>query len=373
MQNHTNINDGFIPSNAITAAGIAYNDTYRTPNLGVNNVQSDLAHYDNVAAPGFTHPAVQEATVTPTASGINGGINPVRGLGNNGADYLGYITGNLAPSGISYDQNNYAPIPLRRSDGVYPTTHASAGSYTLQDATAFGYMTHASNGHAANGTMSSIGSAVHPFNLGSVGDYHLHHGDGVYQTGYANTGFYSSNNASAVGMNHGSNDYATNGTTLGAQLTDNMPILSSTHPSSALGSVDSQCLQRNNAVYPTGHANASSYPSDYNNPTAIGMAHGSNDYATAGIPLGADSTGTTPTLNMSSTPPPSTPGSVARPNGHPRWPCTTCGKNYSRKSDMKRHAKKHSGKREFQCDVAGCKYKGSDRKDKLEQHRHNRH
>ena len=52
----------------------------------------------------------------------------------------------------------------------------------------------------------------------------------------------------------------------------------------------------------------------------------------------------------------------------PRSVCPTCGRDFSRASDMQRHAKKHGASKYFQCTVAGCKYAGSYRKDKLDQH-----
>ncbi|KAK0508906.1 hypothetical protein JMJ35_008277 [Cladonia borealis] len=53
--------------------------------------------------------------------------------------------------------------------------------------------------------------------------------------------------------------------------------------------------------------------------------------------------------------------------------CTTCGRDFSRASDMQRHAKKHGVSKYFQCTVEGCEYAGSYRKDKLEQHVRNVH
>ena len=57
----------------------------------------------------------------------------------------------------------------------------------------------------------------------------------------------------------------------------------------------------------------------------------------------------------------------------PRSVCNTCGRDFSRASDMQRHAKKHGVSKYFQCEVAGCKYAGSYRKDKLDQHIKNVH
>lgn len=57
----------------------------------------------------------------------------------------------------------------------------------------------------------------------------------------------------------------------------------------------------------------------------------------------------------------------------PRSVCNTCGRDFSRASDMQRHAKKHGVSKYFQCEVAGCKYAGSYRKDKLDQHVKNVH
>lgn len=101
---------------------------------------------------------------------------------------------------------------------------------------------------------------------------------------------------------------------------------------------------------------------------------------------------TTMTMTTTTTPPlPSAfPASAKNPNSEnnssnsstagnnnkaskPRSLCMTCGRDFSRTSDMQRHAKKHGVAKYFQCSVVGCKYAGSYRKDKLEQHVRNVH
>ncbi|KAL9071660.1 MAG: hypothetical protein Q9161_004085 [Pseudevernia consocians] len=75
----------------------------------------------------------------------------------------------------------------------------------------------------------------------------------------------------------------------------------------------------------------------------------------------------------STLPPSATSGSGMDPNGRPRWACNGCVKTFSRRADMERHAKKHSGVLQYQCNVTGCPYPGSYRQDKLDQHRRNCH
>ena len=53
--------------------------------------------------------------------------------------------------------------------------------------------------------------------------------------------------------------------------------------------------------------------------------------------------------------------------------CSTCGKTFGRGSDLQRHEQKHLPNKPFRCVVAGCGYKGSYRKDKLDQHVRIRH
>lgn len=108
-----------------------------------------------------------------------------------------------------------------------------------------------------------------------------------------------------------------------------------------------------------------------NNATAIRIADDSNDNAMYDIGLGAQSSGIT--RAMSSTLSPFIPDSVSGPNGRPRWACTGCFKTFSPQADMERHAKKRSGVLQYQCSVTDCRYRGSHRQDKLEQHRRNCH
>ncbi len=57
----------------------------------------------------------------------------------------------------------------------------------------------------------------------------------------------------------------------------------------------------------------------------------------------------------------------------PRPMCTECLQTFGRQSDLERHAKTHqAGPKDFQCQVAGCKY-SSNRKDKFGEHVRRRH
>ncbi len=57
----------------------------------------------------------------------------------------------------------------------------------------------------------------------------------------------------------------------------------------------------------------------------------------------------------------------------PRPKCTECQQTFGRQSDLERHAKTHqAGPKDFQCQVAGCKY-SSNRKDKFGEHLRRRH
>ena len=49
--------------------------------------------------------------------------------------------------------------------------------------------------------------------------------------------------------------------------------------------------------------------------------------------------------------------------------CSTCGQSFSRFRDLERHARKHQPEmRIYLCNVQGCEYKGSYRKDKRDAH-----
>ena len=170
-------------------------------------------------------------------------------------------------------------------------------------------------------------------------------------------------------MAHGSNSYASDGITVDAQSTGSITNMSGTLSASTPGFGGDLDSLHGDGVYPNGYAIGSSHLSNNATPNSFGMAHGSNSNATNGTALAAQSAGTSPTVSRSFSP--SALKSVTGPNGGPRWPCTTCTKTFSRQADMVRHAKKHSGERQYLCPVAGCKYKGSYRQDKLDQHRRN--
>lgn len=140
---------------------------------------------------------------------------------------------------------------------------------------------------------------------------------------------------------------------------------------STSASVGDYYHQHGNGAYPPSYANGISYPSNTDPATAISMAHSNNNRASTSVALAVPSANTKSTTSSALSP--STPGSVAEPNGRPRWACTGCANTFSRQADMVRHAKKHSGVLPYQCPVANCKYKGSYRPDNLEQHRRNCH
>ena len=49
--------------------------------------------------------------------------------------------------------------------------------------------------------------------------------------------------------------------------------------------------------------------------------------------------------------------------------CSTCGRSFGRFRDLERHARKHQPEmRTYLCNVEGCEYKGSYRKDKRDAH-----
>ena len=58
----------------------------------------------------------------------------------------------------------------------------------------------------------------------------------------------------------------------------------------------------------------------------------------------------------------------------PRPSCQICNRSFTRASDLERHMNKHvPGTKVYQCNVQGCDYGGSYRKDKLKQHQKNCH
>ncbi|KAL2043457.1 hypothetical protein N7G274_003764 [Stereocaulon virgatum] len=83
-----------------------------------------------------------------------------------------------------------------------------------------------------------------------------------------------------------------------------------------------------------------------------------------------------PTLsNATVDPSSSTQASGHRPNNNnTQFACSRCGGTFGRVADLQPHAKKHNpAMRTFRCDVTGCKFEGSYRKDKLDAHARARH
>ena len=126
-------------------------------------------------------------------------------------------------------------------------------------------------------------------------------------------------------------------------------------------------------AYPSANPSANNFTpglAPYPTPHELGPPFAQDhDFPTMTTPLAY------PTLTNNRNPEHSTNSTTAGKNkvSKPRSLCATCGRDFSRTSDMQRHAKKHRVSKYFQCTVEGCKYAGSYRKDKLDQHVRNVH
>lgn len=368
------INDGPNP-HAIAAPGLAYRDnSYGGLGEGINNVEPGFSPYDNVAAPSFTSCAAQDAAGTLYANNINGGIYAFSNLGHNGTNYLGDALSNgtapgivcdLAAANAVYGYGDHAIQPLETLGQVnhatqdlrpvFSANNINDGLHSSENDTAHG-MTHIDSTYygGVNSHLENIEAGISPYGCAASNGWPHRAAQppelGTYPqiTGNINTH-----------VNLGHNDANHLGHSLG----------NATAPGTAYGQ---STYTAGNAAFPLQSRNIADGTYHTKNATVAVMADTSENHATYDTDLGAQSFSTTPTMS-SITLSPTTPGSAVGPDGRPRWACTACVNTFSRRADMERHAKKHSAVREFQCDVAGCGYRGAYRQDNLEQHARNSH
>ena len=349
-------------------------------------------------------------------------------------DYNSYATdGNLgAPStGTKTTRRGILPTSTpgligdqysQYGDDVFLAGHTKRNLNASNNANAAALgMGHDSGGYATGGVTlgapstgmtSNTSSTLSSPTPGSVGEQYSHYGDRVDLAGHAKGDFYSLNSASARALemnhnnghakgdfyslnsasaraletNHDNSGYVNDGNPFGAPVVGNTTTMGNSLSASTPRSPEDRDLLYSDGVYGTHYPNVNPNPSNNALPIDIGTAPGSNAHATNdtatgtandsnrdaaanGTAIAAQSPGIPPTLR--STLSPSAPGTVTGPDGRPRWPCTTCSETFSRKSDMARHAKKHSNVLPLKCPAPDCKYKGSHREDKLADHRSN--
>lgn len=372
------INDGLNP-HAI-APGLACSDnTYGGLGEGINNAEPGFSPYDNVAVPSFTSRAAQDAAGILYANNIKGGIYALSYLGHNGTKYLGDALGNgtapgivcgLAATNAVYGYGDHAIQPLETLGQVnhatqdlrplFSANNINDGLRSSENDTAHG-VTHIDNTYygGVNSHLENIEAGISPYGCAASNGW-PHRAPQPPELG---TYPQITGNINGHG-NLGHDDANHLGHSLGNVTAVTAPATAYGQSAYTAGNAAFLPQRRNiaNGAYPTGNVSAkNSYPS--NNAAAT------YDAGVAAQSLGTSSTPTTSSITLS----PSTPGSAVGPDGRPRWACTACVKTFSRRADMERHAKKHSGVREFQCGVVGCGYKGSYRQDKLEQHRRNCH
>lgn len=94
--------------------------------------------------------------------------------------------------------------------------------------------------------------------------------------------------------------------------------------------------------------------------------------AAYGAPQAFSITGNTPSVDSGNIAPARAVNHAHTPTPRPRPVCPACSCDFSRPSDLERHAKKHQfGAKIYRCFVEGCGYQGSYGKDKLRQHQKN--
>ena len=121
----------------------------------------------------------------------------------------------------------------------------------------------------------------------------------------------------------------------------------------------------------------------FNHLNDTGVAYDGGNHGIRDHGFGSQASGLTPAVD--NTPSPSiTSGSRVDLQGRPRpagvdhhgrfrWACDRFGKTFGGSSDVQRHAEKHSGVLQYQCNVTGCAYPRSYCQDKLEQHKRDCH
>ena len=338
------------------------------------------------------------ATTFEMAHGYNGSAIDGTNLGAPSTGTTTTVRGTLsAPTpgfiGDQYSQYGDDAFPAgntsrHTSRHLHPSSNANATALGLGHDRG-GYATAgAAFGVPSTGMTTNRSSTLSAPTPGPVGSQYPRYGDGVNLASHASRDFYSLNNTStrAFEMTHGGSSYVNDGNAFRAPSTSAVNTMGGTMLGSPFGRpVGNRHLQQSDGYYPIGYSTANpnlsintlrtdtgtapGSNSHATNDTAIGTAHGSSSNAANDTVLAGQLPSTPPTLRSNFSP--SAPGPATGPDGRARWPCTTCGKTFSRQSDVTRHAKKHSDKLPFQCRFPGCEYKGSYRRDKLAQHKLN--
>ena len=277
-------------------------------------------------------------------------------------------------------------------DSVELAGHASGDFYSLSSASVRALeMTHDSSGCTNEGNAFSalaMGKTTTMANNLSASasrfldDHDPYANGGVYGTRYPNVNRNPSNNAlpSDIRTAYGSSSNVSNRTAPGAPSTGAATTVSGAILGSAFDPAGNPYLQHSDDFYPAGYSavdpnlSNDTFPTDTGtdpgshshatNDTAIGKTPASNRNAANDTDLTAQLISNPPILRSNFSPP------VLDPlTGRTRWPCIICGKDFSRQADVVRHAKTHSEKFPYQCDVPGCNFKGSHRMDNLARHK----
>ena len=301
---------------------------------------------------------------------------PSTGMTNNMSSTLSSPT----PGPVPGQQSHYA-------DSVNLASHASRDYYSLNNASARAFeMTHGSSSYVNDGNAFGapvVGNTTPMSNNLSTStprsrdNHNLHYSDSVYGTRYPNV------NPNRTGTAYGSSSDVSNRTGFGVSSTSAVNTMSGTTLGSTFGAAGNRHLQQSDGYHPTGYSTANPNLSNSTLPTNTGTAPGSHGHATndttvrtardsssnaaTDTALAAQVPGNPPTLRSNFSP--SAPNPATGPDGRARWPCTTCGKTFSRQWDVTRHAKIHSDELPFQCRAPDCTYKGSNRRDNLAKHK----
>ena len=302
------------PFDPIAACGVAHSDdTYSGIAPGIDNVETSLSPQSDVAVASFTNGAAEDTTVTPCVNGINGNTDAVSSFDHNDANYVGYVSNY---KDVACAQSPSATLPVQCSDTVCPT-------------------------------------------------------------GYANASVHISDDGATWETAHGHDNYATNGIDLAAQSTGIRPSKCSNVLPSTPGYASNHPSHHGDTVYHPGYLNATSCQSEKATDNTVVASNRNNINTANATGLATHYASTMRAMSNRSNPQPlasiSPPTHVTGPYNHSRWACTACAKTFSRQGDMLRHARKHTGALPYQCLVKGCRYRGSYRLDKLEQHRRNCH
>ena len=386
------------PYNNLANPSVAYdqgnNDSqnagYGFSNVNINDDPRGLYDFNNLGGPssadGVDVNVTQSAGVGAYPNSVDDNLDPsdtaqANGLGYSGVNYTAHDAahdaahgglhrlGDLNALNSAYGLGNYATGGGAIASEHYPADNIGATGNVYNQGNSTGLVPYA--GNVDNGlyrinNISACNALHDQGHYAGATPYagNVHHG--LYPVDYLNTSnaFYDQGNSTGLAPYAGNVDR-------GLHSVNSMATPSAVRLANNSTGFDPNAANIHDSLLPFNHLNDPGVAYDRAN-------HGMEDPG-----FSTQASGLTPAVDSilsPSTASGSGAGLHGRPHpagvdhrGRPRWACDRCTKTFGRLSDLHRHAKKHSGALEFQCNVTDCTYPGSYRQDKLEQHTRNCH